>query len=148
MDFTTSLKTCFVKKYCCFRGRASRSEYWWFILVTIIFNIIISLLSADLPNLGLIINFVVAITIILPSIGVQVRRLHDTDHTGWWAIAWLVPVFLLIIGAVHLCIILFLVLTVWMLYLNIKKGTVGSNRFGSDPLLPDVDIRKDLDADL
>ena len=71
MDFTESVKTC-LQKYIDFNGRASRSEYWWFVLLTILLSFI--------PVIGWILRLV----LLLPSLAVQVRRLHDMERSAWW----------------------------------------------------------------
>lgn len=71
MTLTNSIQTCF-SKYATFEGRASRSEYWWFWLCLFILSFV--------PGL----DVVVAIVTFIPCIAVGVRRLHDTNHSGWW----------------------------------------------------------------
>ena len=77
MDLQNSIKTCGVKKYANFNGRASRSEFWWFYLFTILVWIV-----------GFVINPVVElifiIGLLLPYIAVTARRLHDINKSGWW----------------------------------------------------------------
>ena len=75
MTFTESVKTGF-QKYMDFSGRASRSEYWWFFL----FTLIVRLVTTWIPFVG----FVIALALLLPSLSVTTRRLHDTNRTGWW----------------------------------------------------------------
>jgi uncharacterized membrane protein YhaH (DUF805 family) len=111
MNFTDSIKTCLTKKYVDFNGRASRSEYWWFFLFCIIIGIIASMINETL-------YYIVVLALLLPSISVAVRRLHDIDMSGWWFLLNLIP----IIG--------FLIL----LFLYCSKGTPGPNRFG-DPVV-------------
>lgn len=71
MTFTDSIKTCF-NKYATFEGRAKRSEYWWFWLLTFVIGYI--------PIVG----WIASLACIVPIIAVGVRRLHDTNHCGWW----------------------------------------------------------------
>jgi uncharacterized membrane protein YhaH (DUF805 family) len=106
MNFQDSVKTC-LSKYVDFKGRASRSEYWWFILFSFILQIVAQLINQNLVA-------VVAIALLLPSLAVLVRRLHDIDYSGWWALLLLVP----LIGPIVLIIF------------AATKGTVGPNRFG------------------
>ena len=87
MNFQTSVKTCF-SKYATFSGRASRSEYWFFYLFTIIASIITwiidtMLLGYSSEDTGAI-SLIFQIIIILPSIAVGARRLHDIGKSGWW----------------------------------------------------------------
>ena len=116
MDFKTSVSTV-LSKYIEFSGRASRSEFWWFTLFSVIGNIITGIFDDVLGTIAAI-NLLFSLAILLPSIAVAVRRLHDTDRSGWWMLLVLIPV----VGWIVL------------LYFNIQKGTDGENRFGSDPL--------------
>ena len=109
MTFLKSIETCFYK-YAEFKGRASRSEYWWFVLFVMICWIIGF-------ALGPVIEIVIGLGLFLPGIAVCARRLHDLDKSGAWWFIWLTCV-----GAI--------VLLVWAA----TKGTAGPNRFGPDPL--------------
>jgi len=83
MDFQTSIKTCLTQKYASFAGRASRSEYWWFVLAYVIGAIVVSLLS-----LGLL-SAVYWLALIVPITAAGWRRLQDTGRPGWYI---LIPV--------------------------------------------------------
>jgi uncharacterized membrane protein YhaH (DUF805 family) len=83
MTFTESISVCF-KKYATFDGTASRSEYWWFVLFTILAQFGLGIISDGLAGL-----FMVAT--LLPTIAVCCRRLHDTDRSGWWQLLNLLP---------------------------------------------------------
>ncbi len=76
MDFQTSVKTCLTEKYMDFSGRASRSEFWWFLLAYFIGALVVSLF----PLLPLI----YALGMFLPLLAVGFRRMHDTGHPGWY----------------------------------------------------------------
>ena len=94
MTFMDAVKTCF-SKYANFEGTATRSEYWWFFL----FNFIIScILQVIFGNLAM----VYSLATLLPGIAVGVRRLHDTDRSGWWLLISLVP----LLGAIVLLVFL------------------------------------------
>ncbi len=116
MDFQTSIKTCF-QKYADFTGRARRSELWWFVLFTVAVNFVLQLVGLE-ALAGLF-----ALAVLIPSIAVGVRRLHDLDRTGWWYLLVLLPV----IG--------WLVL----IFFYIQPGTTGENRFGPDPMAGSTD---------
>lgn len=73
MNITDSVKTC-INKYATFEGRATRSEYWWFWLAATVLSYV--------PIVGIVIS----LASLIPLIAVGVRRLHDTNHTGWWII--------------------------------------------------------------
>lgn len=123
MGFSEAVKTCF-SKYATFSGRASRSEYWWFYLfcflvalVGIALDFFLGNYDPDDPASFPWIALLISLPLILPSLAALVRRLHDTDKSGWWYFIGLVPV----IGAIVLLI--FLVL----------EGTDGDNRYGPKP---------------
>jgi uncharacterized membrane protein YhaH (DUF805 family) len=110
-----------VKNYVGFSGRAGRREYWMFVLVYMLIYIGLAILTAIMPNmlaklLGLV-TLVFAVGLLIPSIAVGVRRLHDSDHSGWWMLLMLVPL-----------------AGLYVLYLLIIEGTSGSNRFGESPV--------------
>jgi uncharacterized membrane protein YhaH (DUF805 family) len=114
MGFVDAIKFGF-NNYATFSGRASRSEYWYWTLFTIIASVVAEIIDSVL-GLGLV-GFIVSLALLLPSIAVAVRRLHDIDRTGWW----------LLIAFTGVGIIL---LIVW----DCIQGTTGPNRFGPDPL--------------
>lgn len=100
MTFGQSISTCF-SKYCCFTGRASRSEYWWWFLFTIIIGLLFSIPSginmakaiSEGTESGLpIISYIASLVLFLPSLGVMFRRLHDTGRSGWWWLIGCIPV--------------------------------------------------------
>ena len=100
MTFGQSIKTCF-SKYVTFSGRASRSEYWWFALLSFIVGCI--------P----VVNFL-GILLVLPGLAVAVRRLHDIGKSGW-NLLWAIIPFL---GALYL------------LWLYIQESQPGENKWG------------------
>jgi uncharacterized membrane protein YhaH (DUF805 family) len=124
MGFTTAVTTCF-GKYVTFTGRARRSEYWFFALYSLLAGVAAMILdkfidppAADVPYAVGIVYLVVVLANFLPGLAVMVRRLHDTNKSGWW---WLI-VFVPFVGAI--------LLIVWFCI----KGTEGDNRFGPDPM--------------
>ncbi len=111
-----------VRKYAVFAGRARRSEYWYFCL----FNVLISLALGTIDGLsglfhadaGLgVLGGLYGLAVLVPGIAVSVRRLHDTDRSGWWLLLGLVPV----VGAIVL------------LLFTVQEGNSGANRFGGNP---------------
>ncbi|SHO58376.1 DUF805 domain-containing protein [Vibrio quintilis] len=104
------------KKYTVFSGRARRKEYWMFYLFMIIFMIVTGILDGLIGSYGLITG-IFCLALILPSLSVTVRRLHDTGRSGWWFFITLVP----LVGA-----IVFFVFTV-------QAGSFGENEYGPDP---------------
>ena len=118
MDFQTAVRTC-LNKYVVISGRARRSEYWWFALFSIIGSIILSIVDSVLGIQAL--SSLWSLALLLPSICVGGRRLHDLDKSAWWMLIVLIP----LIG--------WIIMIVWAA----TKGTDGPNRFGSDPLQGD-----------
>jgi len=83
--FGEAINVC-LNKYVDFKGRASRSEFWYFILFTFILGIATSLLDVMLfPNNAMSpLNSLVSLAVFLPGLAVAMRRLHDTNRSGWW----------------------------------------------------------------
>lgn len=99
MTFVEAVRVCLKDKYCCFRGRASRSEFWWFSLCIGLINLGANLLLSPLPRgtaMGL--NFVISLALLLPNLGVTVRRLHDRNLAGWWLLIPIVSLLLWLLG--------------------------------------------------
>ena len=137
MSFTEAIKTGF-QKYADFSGRASRSEFWWFIL----FTIIARMLAALIPGVG----FIVGLALLLPTLSAMVRRLHDINRTGWWI---LMPVGIAIAGIIAGIVLAVNVSLTWgavigvltpilaflsLLPFLIQPGDSVPNRYGPDPL--------------
>ena len=121
MTFGESISVC-LKKYFVFEGRASRSEYWWFQLIVSPSYFISEVLDNEISF------FFLGITLFtfIPAISAGVRRLHDTNKSGFFLLISFIP----FIGALVL------------LFLLIPEGTKGKNRFGPDPLKKIVKKRK------
>nr|WP_233579558.1 DUF805 domain-containing protein [Verrucosispora sp. FIM060022] len=120
VSFPDAIRSAF-SQYATFRGRARRSEYWWFslflLLVGIVASVLDSALGVDFEGSGGPVSLLVNLAVLLPSLAVAVRRLHDIDRTGWWLLLALIP----IVG--------WIVLLVFAL----QNGTPGPNRFGPSP---------------
>lgn len=103
------------KKYATFSGRARRKEYWMFVL----FNTLAGFVAAFLDGMfgGGAIYLLYALASVLPSLAVLVRRLHDTNRSGWWCLICLVP----FIG------------WIWLLVLLVLDSSLGPNRYGGSP---------------
>ncbi|WP_439448037.1 DUF805 domain-containing protein [Stenotrophomonas sp. ATs4] len=110
-----------LKRYAQFSGRASRSEFWWFQLFIVLVSIPLYVLSfyagySGSQGLALVstgLSVMLWLAMIVPLIAVTVRRLHDTDRSGWWYLLLLVPF-------AGLIVLVFMLL----------PSTQGSNRFG------------------
>lgn len=85
-----------LKKYADFTGRARRQEYWMFILVYMIINIVLSILGLD------IVSGIVGLGLLIPSLSIAARRLHDTGRSGWWQLIVLIPLIGLIVLIIFL----------------------------------------------
>ena len=113
--FGSAIVIC-LTNYVGFSGRAPRSEYWWFVLFGIIVDIVAGLLDFVL-NISVLYP-ICALALLLPSLAVAIRRLHDIGRSGWW---WLI-IFVPLVGAI--------LLLVWAC----TAGTRGQNQYGPDPL--------------
>ena len=100
MTFVESVKTCF-GKYATFSGRATRSEFWWFCLLNFIL--------CWIPLVG----FIWGLVVLIPSIAVAVRRLHDLGKSGWFYLLGFVPI-----------------VNLYLIYLYASAGEAGENQYG------------------
>ena len=121
MSFVEAVRTCLFRKYFDFRGRASRAEYWWFLLFGGLVAVPANLAGSDL------IPYLVTGILLLPRLAVTVRRLHDTDRSGWWALLSLVG---WIPGTRWWVIAIPTLVLVWFM---VQKGDAGENRHGPNP---------------
>ncbi|MFC5143548.1 DUF805 domain-containing protein [Streptomyces aureoversilis] len=85
-----------LKKYATFSGRASRPEFWMFTLISLVISIVLAVIDTLLGT-GIIIETVYDVAVLLPSLAVSVRRLHDTERSGWWVLIGLIPIVGLIV---------------------------------------------------
>ena len=111
-----------LRKYAVFGGRSRRKEYWYFVLFSSIITVLLFIVDGAIGtsdsslDLGLL-SGIFSLAILIPSIAVSVRRLHDIDRTGWWFLISFVP----LIG------------TIVLLVFAVQDGTPGTNRYGSNP---------------
>ena len=109
---------CVTKKYATFQGRASRQEYWMYMLFYTIIGLFlmfidVTVFGADMIEDHGVLNTLFIIANIIPGLAVTIRRLHDTNHSGhqfWW--------YFTIIGGF------------WILYLMVIRGDLGQNKYG------------------
>lgn len=124
-----------LRRYADFSGRSRRKEYWMFVLFTLLLYAVIGILVAviggasgafgpnagpDIPVFGWVVLAIIMILVLgllVPTLAVIVRRLHDQDKSGWFILIQLIPY----IGGIILLIFMFI------------EGTKGENRFGPDP---------------
>jgi uncharacterized membrane protein YhaH (DUF805 family) len=126
MSFATAVKS-FWSNYTNFKGRARRSEYWFIQLFLIATNIAVAVIDLALMNGdverfianggGGIVGLIWIFATIIPALAVLIRRLHDTNRSGWWALIGLVPV----AGAIVL------------LVFTVEDSNKGDNRYGASP---------------
>lgn len=84
-----------LKKYAVFSGRARRKEYWFFFLFNLIVNVILGIFDVALEaliNLPQILGTIYSLAVLIPSIAVSVRRLHDIGRSGWWLLLSFIPI--------------------------------------------------------
>ena len=110
-----------LKKYAVFSGRAQRAEYWYFVLFNLIISIVLGIIdgvigSGTETSIG-ILGGIYSLAILIPGLAVSVRRLHDTNHSGWWLFISLIP----LIGAI--------VLLVFM----VRDSQSDQNQYGPNP---------------
>ncbi|MGY1500069.1 DUF805 domain-containing protein [Streptomyces sp. QTS52] len=106
-----------LKKYAVFSGRARRKEYWMFALFVAIISIVLAIIDAAIGSQILTLLF--SLAILLPGLGVGVRRLHDTGRSGWWILFGIVP----LVGSITLLVFACL------------EGDAGENKYGPNPKL-------------
>lgn len=119
MNFWQAVSSVF-RRYAEFSGRSCRSEYWYFTLFSFIVSTSLAMLDrAIFPHYPWSpLQAIYGVAVLLPTLAVGIRRLHDIDRSGWWLLIWLIP----IVG--------WIILIVWAC----RKGSDGDNRFGPDPL--------------
>lgn len=102
-------------KFALFEGRARREEFWMFVLINFIISVVVSVIARAI---GLeFLSFVYSIALLVPSLAVGARRLHDTNRSGWWQLLNFIP----IIG--------WIILIIWFA----TDSDVGSNQYGENP---------------
>lgn len=105
-----------LRNYTGFSGRASRTEFWMFALVNFVIGVVLWILFSAVHAL-LILLIVYDLGVLLPSLAVGFRRLHDTNRTAWWLLIDLIPVIGAIVLLVFFCI----------------DSTPGDNQYGPSP---------------
>lgn len=113
-------KLVVTQRYAKFDGRAGRAEFWWYALATFIIFAIAAILM-QISSIFVILYVVIALGLIVPNLAVSVRRLHDTNKTGWLVLISLIP----LVGTIILIVFL------------ATPGNPGPNQYGApDPGLP------------
>ena len=111
-----------LKKYAVFNGRARRKEYWMFVLFNIIASMVLSFVDGLIGTVDPVTGFgalsgLYSLAVLIPSIAVSVRRLHDVGKNG----AMLFIAFIPIVGGI------------WLLVLMVGDSMPGDNEFGANP---------------
>jgi uncharacterized membrane protein YhaH (DUF805 family) len=123
MSFTQAVRSGFAN-YVNFSGRATRSEFWWWQLFTLLVAFVAGMIDGAVGLNSDTIPYLWALVTLLPGLAVSVRRLHDIDMSGWWLFIIMIP----LVG--------FVLLFVWF----IRDGTPGYNRFGANPKPKEVSL--------
>jgi uncharacterized membrane protein YhaH (DUF805 family) len=125
MSFQDSVRTVLTQKFATFDGRARRSEFWWFALFTTIVQVIASIIDRAILGADSQVGVVAGIAwlaLIVPSLAVGARRLHDTGRSGWWQLLSLIP----LVGTI--------ILIIWWA----KDGDAAPNQHGINPKTTDA----------
>jgi uncharacterized membrane protein YhaH (DUF805 family) len=107
-------KRVVLERYAEFSGRSSRAEFWWYFLANLIIGIVLNVLTS-VSSIFWVPYVIYSLGVLIPGLAVGVRRLHDTDRSGWWLLIALVP----IVGIIVLIVF-------WA-----GEGTPGPNRYGA-----------------
>ena len=117
-----------LKKYAVFKGRARRQEYWYFLLFNILISFALSMVDAMIGSPGAaegggLLGTVYSLAVLIPSIAVGVRRLHDIGKPGWWMLIGLIPLIGLLV----------------LIYFFVQDSHPGSNEYGPNPKISEAD---------
>ncbi|MFJ9814760.1 DUF805 domain-containing protein [Streptomyces sp. NPDC101151] len=104
-----------LKKYAVFSGRARRQEYWMFFLFNLIISIVLTVVDRAIGSN--VLSLIYSLAVLLPGLGVAVRRLHDTGRSGWWMLIALIP----LVGVIILIVFL------------ATEGKAEENQYGANP---------------
>lgn len=120
VSFGEAINKALAENYCNFSGRSSRSEYWWYCLFTMLLSFVIGFVLGLFhtgPTAIQIIQGIVGLLLLLPGLGICVRRLHDIGKSGWWILIGLIP----LVGAI--------LLIIWYC----QPSNPGENIYGPEP---------------
>ena len=114
-----------LKKYAVFTGRARRAEFWYFVLFNFIVSMVLQMLFGSVAETAedgaasplAFLPVLYTLVILLPSLAVAIRRLHDTGRSGWWILIALIP----------------LVGTIVLIVFYVQDGDAGDNAYGTNP---------------
>ena len=134
VGFGGAIATC-LRKYVVFRGRARRPEYWYWLLFQVLLTILaLALDAATVDRTWGPFHLAVDLGLFLPTVAVMVRRLHDTDTSGWWVVIPLIGIAIPPIRAIAIPPIAVIALIGWIALFvqTCRRGTAGANRFGPE----------------
>lgn len=148
LEFGEAIRICW-KKFSDFKGRARRSEYWWWCLLCFIIYTATRLIGHIL-SLGDIFKMIAWLILIIPSLAAGTRRLHDTGRSGWWIVAEFVMAVIMWIMAFsveslvyyssaiwvifyYIMFLLFLFVYIVVLYFSVLDSHKGENQYGPSP---------------
>jgi len=116
MPLIENWKLVVLERYAKFDGRASRREFWWYVLANVLIYVAFAILS-QISGFFFALYVLAALALLLPSVAVAIRRLHDTNRSGWWLLIGLIP----FVGGIILIVLYAL------------EGTSGPNDYGVAP---------------
>ena len=141
-----------LQRYVDFSGRAPRAEYWWYFLGTMIAYIVVMIVENIVGLDGTVgpygpLSLILLLGLLVPGLAVTVRRLHDTNRSGWWILIAVIPYFILgvlaggaiasgsmgAMASVGLLGLVAMAGAIVLLVFMVLPGTKGDNRFGADP---------------
>jgi uncharacterized membrane protein YhaH (DUF805 family) len=140
-----------LRRYAEFSGRSRRKEYWMYVLLLVIVSVVATLIDSALGMAQMVgpygpLTALIIVGTFIPSLAVGIRRLHDTNRSGWWMLLGIVPyalsIALLLSGNLAMAgivAILSLICAIGLLVLMVLEGTKGPNDYGADPKGPDVE---------
>ena len=144
-----------IQKYADFSGRAPRAEYWWFFLAVLVASIVTQIVDSSL-GMKIVgaygpLTLLLMLGLIVPQLAVTVRRLHDTDRSGWWILLPIVPYCLAFafggaaamaggmsagLGTAAIFLLIGALCALLLLVFMVLPGTPGDNRYGANPYGP------------
>lgn len=145
MGFVEAIKTCLIEKYCCFSGRARRSEFWWWQLANLLIGTVLGTITTTiffsshdiseyfndptslLLSPAYLLQIAVSLALLLPNLGVSVRRLHDIGKSGFLLLPFLVGI-IPIVGTLF-TLVYFVVFIVWVC----RDSDPRPNKWGPSP---------------
>ena len=134
-----------LKRYAEFTGRSRRKEYWFYVLMLIVIGVVIGVVERALGLTGMVgpygpLSLLFGLATFVPSLAVGIRRLHDTNRSGWWLLIGygplLISLCLTYLGSLSLGMIFSVIALVGfivLLVLMVLEGTKGPNQYGADP---------------